>query len=497
MQGCRSPLVYSSPMTWLPDAFDRAAQANRSRTALVEEDRSWTFGELADESDAIAAMLRERVAGDTVGILLLNSEKYVTTLLGVWKAGKTPVPLNYLLPPQELAYIIKDSGMSALITSQFFSQAVAAVRPLFGDKGVILMADAPDFAPKASKTAATFRDPALYLYTSGTTGKPKGVVLTHRNLATNVDGCQQAGGFDHRDSFLCLLPFFHTYAITGTILLPLLNGSKMVLVDRFQPMKVMKLIEDHAISVFLAIPSMYRVLAHSEGDFDLKSVRFPISGGEPLPMAVAEAFEKRFGVPIFEGYGQTEASPVISLNVPEKRKTGTVGPALPGVEIAIWDDEKNPVETGVIGEIMVRGPGVMQGYYNLPDETSKTITREWLHTGDLGKVDAEGFVTITGRKKDLIISAGENIYPREIEEVLAQHPKVKEVAVIGVKDEVRGEVPKAFVIAREGMTVDEKELRQFCRENIAGYKVPKHFAVVGDLPRTPTGKVLKRMLPTD
>jgi long-chain acyl-CoA synthetase len=485
-------------MTWLPQVFDKAAHANRSRTALIEEDRSWTFGELAEESDAIAAMLREKVPGDTVGVLLLNSQKYVTTLLGVWKAGKTPVPLNYLLPPQELAYIIKDSGMSALITSQFFAQAVAAVKPLFGDKGLILMADAPDFAPKTAKPAETsYRDPALYLYTSGTTGKPKGVVLTHRNLAYNVESCQRAGGFDHRDSFLCLLPFFHTYAITGTILLPLLNGSKMVLVDRFQPLKVMKLIDEHAISVFLAIPSMYRVLAHSEGDFNLQSVRFPISGGEPLPVAVAEAFEKRFGVPIFEGYGQTEASPVISLNVPTGQKLGTVGRALPGVEIAIWDEQKNPVETDVVGEIMVRAPSVMEGYYNLPDETAKTITREWLHTGDLGKMDAEGFVTITGRKKDLIISAGENIYPREIEEVLAQHPKVKEVAVIGVKDEVRGEVPKAFVIAREDMTLEEKELRQFCRENLAGYKVPKHIAIVPDLPRTPTGKILKRMLPRE
>src|SRR5688572_9615707 len=484
-------------MTWLPEAFDKAAQANRSRTALVDEDRSWTFGELAEESDAIAAMLREKVPGDTVGVLLLNSPKYVTALLGVWKAGKTPVPLNYLLPPQELAFIIKDSGMSALITSQYFAQAVAAVKPLFGEKGVILMADAPDFAPPVSQAAApSYKDPALYLYTSGTTGKPKGVVLTHRNLASNVDSCQIAGGFDHRDSFLCLLPFFHTYAITGTILLPLLNGSKMVLVKQFQPMKVMKLIEDHAISVFLAIPSMYRVLAHTEGDFNLKSVRFPISGGEPLPSAVGEAFEKRFGVPIFEGYGQTEASPVISLNVPSKRKSGTVGPALPGVEIAIWDEQKNPVGTDVVGEIMVRGPSVMDGYYNLPEETSKTITREWLHTGDLGKMDPEGFVTITGRKKDLIISAGENIYPREIEEVLVLHPKVKEVAVIGVKDEVRGEVPKAFVIAKEGMTIEEKELRSFCREKLAGYKVPKYYDVIADFPRTPSGKVLKRMLPT-
>ncbi len=485
-------------MTWIPEAFEKAARANSSRTALVEEDKQWTFGELAAEVDAVAGMLREKVPGKTVGILLLNSQKYVTTLLGVWKAGKTAVPLNYLLPPQELAFIIKDSGMSALVTSQFFSQAVAALKPLFGDKGVLLMADAPDFAPPASEPPpSSFSDPALYLYTSGTTGRPKGVVLTHRNLVHNVEACQNAGEFDHRDSFLCLLPFFHTYAITGTILLPLLSGCKMVLVDRFHPVKVLKLIDQHAVSVFLAIPSMYRVLAMSDGDFSVKSVRFPISGGEPLPIAIAQAFEKRFGVPIFEGYGQTEAAPVISLNVPGKHKLGTVGLPLPGVEIAIWDEQKSPLETDVIGEIMVRGPNVMQGYYNLPDETAKTLTREWLHTGDLGKMDVDGYVTITGRKKDLIISAGENIYPREIEEVLAQHPKVKEVAVIGVKDEARGEVPKAFVIAHDGMSVDEKELRHFCRENLASYKVPKHFNVVPDLPRTPTGKILKRMLPTD
>jgi long-chain acyl-CoA synthetase len=482
---------------WIPELFDKAARANASRVALIEEDKHWTFSELATEVDAVAAMLREKVPGKAVGVLLLNSQKYVTTLLGIWKAGKTAVPLNYLLPPQELAFIIKDSGMSALITSQFFAQAVSALKPLFGDKGVLLMADDAGFAPPVSQsTTAMFEDPALYLYTSGTTGRPKGVVLTHRNLATNVAACQSAGKFDDRDCFLCLLPFFHTYAITGTILLPLLNGSKMVLVDRFHPVKVLKLIEQHAVSVFLAIPSMYRVMAMTEGDYNVRSVRFPISGGEPLPVATAQAFEKRFGVPIFEGYGQTEAAPVISLNVPGKNKLGSVGQPLPGVEIAIWDEQKNPVDTDVIGEIMVRGPNVMQGYYNLPEETAKTITRDWLHTGDLGKIDAEGYLTITGRKKDLIISAGENIYPREIEEVLAQHPKVKEVAVIGAKDEARGEVPKAFVIARDGMTVDEKELRHFCRENLAGYKVPKHFEVVPDLPRTPTGKVLKRMLPT-
>ena len=484
-------------MAWLSETFYKAVAANHSGVALVEEANQWTFGELANEVDRVAATIREKTPGDTVGILLLNSKQYVTTLLGVWKAGKTAVPLNYLLPPQELAFIIKDSGMSALVSSQFFAQALAAVKPLFGDKGVILMADAPDFAaPSPTNFSAAYRNPALYLYTSGTTGRPKGVVLTHENLGENVSACQQAGAFDHRDAFLCLLPFFHTYAITGTILLPLLNGAKMVLVDRFQPLKVLKLIEEHRITAFLAIPSMYRVMAATEGSFDLKSVRFPISGGEPLPVAIAEAFEKRFGVPIFEGYGQTEAAPVVTLNVPGGRKLGSVGRALPGVAIAIWDEAKNALSVGEIGEIMVRGSNVMEGYYHLAEETARTITNGWLHTGDLGKIDAEGFVTITGRKKDLIISAGENIYPREIEEVLVTHPKIKEAAVIGVKDEVRGEVPKAFVIARDGMTVDEKELRSFCRDNLANFKVPKHFEVVADLPRTPTGKVLKRLLPT-
>jgi len=482
-------------MAYLPELFERTAKSKPSNIAVVEDTRRWTFAELSNDVDRIAALLKERVKGDTVGVLLLNSQAYVATMLAIWKAGKTAVPLNYLLPPADLGFIIKDSGMSCLVSSQFFSQALAAIRPLFGDRGVILMADEPSFTAAQSEVGTSeYRDPALFLYTSGTTGRPKGVILTHDNLIANVQSCQQAGEFGERDAFLCLLPFFHTYAITGTFLLPLLSGSSMVLVDRFQATKVLGLIQENKISVFLAIPSMYRVLAATEGDYDVSSVRFPISGGEPLPLAIYTAFEKRFNVPIYEGYGQTEAAPVVTLNTPGNNKPGTIGRALPDVEVAIWDDQNQVLATGEIGEIMVRGRNVMPGYHHLPEETAKTITDGWLHTGDLGKLDTDGFITITGRKKDLIISAGENIYPREIEEVLVQHPKVKEVAVIGVKDDVRGEVPKAFVIAREEMTLEEKELRSFCREHLANYKVPKHFEIVADLPRTPTGKVLKRML---
>jgi len=482
-------------MSYLPELFDEVARLNQSSLAVVDDSKRWTFGELAEDVDRIARNLKERIQGETVGVLLLNSQQYVATMLAIWKAGKTAVPLNYLLPPAELGFIIKDSGMSGLVSSQFFGQALSAIKPLFGDKGVILMADDPAFtAETAAATPSEYRDPALYLYTSGTTARPKGVILTHDNLVANVESCQRAGEFDRRDAFLCLLPFFHTYAITGTVLLPLLNGCRIVLVDRFQATKVLGLIQDHKISVFLAIPSMYRVLAGTQGDFDVSSLRFPISGGEPLPLAVAEAFERRFNVPIFEGYGQTEAAPVVTLNTPDHRKSGTIGRALPNVEVAIWDDQNQVLPAGQVGEVMVRGRNVMKGYHHLPEETAKTITDGWLHTGDLGNLDTDGFVTITGRKKDLIISAGENIYPREIEEALAQHPRVKEVAVIGVKDEVRGEVPKAFVIAREGEKLEEKELRSFCRENLPNYKVPKYFEIVPDLPRTPTGKVLKRML---
>src|SRR3989441_403021 len=222
-------------MDYLPEVFDRVAATNAARVALIEENKVWTFAELADEANRIAAVLKEQVKGEAVGILLLNSHQYIATMLAIWKAGKTAVPLNYLLPPAELGFIIKDSGMSGLVSSQFFNQAIGAIKPLFGDKGVILMADDPTFlSVQVGTLKGAYRDPALYLYTSGTTGRPKGVILTHDNLVANVESCQQAGEFDHRDGFLCLLPFFHTYAITGTFLLPLLNGSRMVVLDRFQ-----------------------------------------------------------------------------------------------------------------------------------------------------------------------------------------------------------------------------------------------------------------------
>ncbi len=483
-------------MPFLSEQFDSAVSRYPDRTALVDEvGRSWTYRELGDEVDRLARRLSSEVPGGVIGILLLNSQRYLVSMLSIWKAGKTAVPLNYLLPPQDLGFILKDSGMSALIGSGFFDEAIGKVRPLFGDRGSILMADAPDFIPEPpGQEAGLDRDPALFLYTSGTTGRPKGVALSHINLIANVESSQLAGKFTPEDNFLCLLPFFHTYAITGTFLLPLLYGSKAVLVDRFGPTKVLKLIDEQRISCFMAIPSMYRVLAASDDDVDVSALRFPISGGEPLPVAIAEAFKTRFGVDIYEGYGQTEAAPVVSLNVPGGRKLGTVGRALPNVEVAIWNDRGETLEVDQVGEVMVRGKNVMQGYHNLPEETAKTITNGWLHTGDLGKVDSDGFVSITGRQKELIISAGENIYPREIEEVLIRHDSVKEVAVIGVPDEVRGEVPKAFVIAVEGATIDERELRSFCKENVANYKVPKLIEIVDDLPRTPSGKVLKRML---
>jgi len=250
----------------------------------------------------------------------------------------------------------------------------------------------------------------LCTFTHPNNGRPKGVILTHDNLAANVESCQKADKFDHNDAFLCLLPFFHTYAITGTFLLPLFSGAKMVLVDRFQPMKVMSLIQDQKISVLLAIPSMYRLWRRPRGiQGILLDSRSPGANRFrsllPKPLRGGLAFRSS------KGNGQTEAAPVVTLNVPAARKLGTIGRALPGIDLAIWDEHNRFLPAGEVGEIMVRGRNVMQGYHHLPEETAKTITDGWLHTGDLGKLDEQGFVTITGRKKDLIISAGENIYP--------------------------------------------------------------------------------------
>jgi long-chain acyl-CoA synthetase len=346
-------------------------------------------------------------------------------------------------------------------------------------------------------------DLMMLLYTSGTTGLPKGVMLTHKNFLSNVNQCLAAIRLKPTDRFLCLLPLFHSFSWTTCMLTPLTLGSLIVIIETLLPFDpVIKAIWKYKITLFVGVPQIFGALStkiKGAKAFVLKflnPVRLCVSGAAPLPSSILKNFEKTFGIPLIEGYGLTEASPVVTLNPMDKRKIGTVGKPLPGVEIEIRDDQGKKVSTGQVGEIWIRGTNVMKGYYNNPAETKLVLTKEgWLKSGDLGKFDEEGYLAIVDRKKDLIIVKGLNVYPQEVEHVIAQSENVKEVAVVGKMDKETGEeLIRAFVTARDGKTIDKAELFALCREELAAYKRPREIIVIDDMPKNALQKILKKEL---
>ncbi|MBK8270071.1 MAG: AMP-binding protein [Planctomycetes bacterium] len=340
-------------------------------------------------------------------------------------------------------------------------------------------------------------DTAVLLYTSGTSGKPKGVCQTYGNLRSNIDACIERAQLKADHHFLGLVPLFHSFGLTAMLLVPIRLGASAYYLPRFQPNAVIDAIREQKVSVTMLVASMYAALLRSKtgGPDDFKSLEFAIAGGEAFPDAVFHAFKARFGVEVLQGYGMSEASPVVSLNTPWEHKIGTVGQAIPNVTVSAFDDNGNQLPAGKIGELWVKGPNVMKGYFKKSDETTAVLTDDgWYKSGDMGVVDSDGFIKITGRKKEMIIVGGENVYPREIESVLEQHPAVSEAAVIGQKDESRGEVVVAFAILHEGADATDIELRDFCRDKIAGFKIPRRVIIAKELPRGATGKILKRKL---
>jgi long-chain acyl-CoA synthetase len=336
------------------------------------------------------------------------------------------------------------------------------------------------------------------MYTSGTSGLPKGVELTYGNLQSDVDACIEHAALKHQHRFLGVIPLFHAFGMTAMMIAPIQLGASVIYLSRFSPVGTLNAIREHKVSLLFGVPSMFAAIAHLKNATadDFKSIYALISGGEPLPRTLYDTFMKRFGVPIYEGFGLTETSPVVSLNVPQDYRAGSVGRPVPGATIKIVDDNGNTLPTEQIGEIWLKGPMIMKGYYNLPHETAAALTADgFFKTGDLGKVDADGYLHITGRKKEMIIVSGEKAYPREIEDVLLRHPAVADAAVVGKKDPSRGEVVVAFVIPKEGQTVAAEALRDFCRDQgLAQWKCPREVRIVSDMPRSPTGKVLKRVL---
>lgn len=506
----------------LRDIIAQGAQKYSQKVAFVFRDQPTTYAELAVAVKRLASGFASLglQPGERIAILLPNCTAFSIAYYAAQEIGVVAVPANPLLKPAELEYIWGDADVRLVVTAPPLLAGVQAARQNLPNLrhvvNITSREDLPDASlaemkgfltlPELMAQGAQAEPPeppidenacAIIIYTSGTTGRPKGAMLSHRNLTRNIEQAQAILHFNENDSFLTALPLFHSFAGTVCQNLSLSAGASAVLLENFVPSRVLETIEKHRVTIFPGVPAMFNAILHfpQERSFDLSSLRLFVSGGAPLPATTLESLEKRFGVTVIEGDGPTECSPITSVNLPEgMRKVGSVGPPIPGVEIAIFDDDDHPLPTGEIGEIVVRGDNVMLGYLNQPEATAEVMTSGWYHTGDLGYMDEDNFVFISGRKKDMIITGGLNVYPREVEEVLHTHPAVQDVAVVGIPDALRGEEIVAVVVKKAEANVTERELILYCRERMANYKVPREILFRESVPRSGKGEIVKRLL---
>lgn len=499
-------------MPSLVELLRESARAYGTHPAIVFQHRTTTHAELDRVTDRVAANLAARGIGpgDRVGLYCINSDIFAFAYFGILKAGATVVPINLLLNPKEVAYILNDAEAKALIYFEAFVDAVRSFRSevpgcrlavCIGGANPLkdaLWSELLDPGPPVPHPPIPPSSLAAILYTSGTTGHPKGAMLTHNNLASNVQSIRQALRLEPgRDVLLCALPMFHAFAATVCMIFPLTNGCTLVPLPRFDPQALADLVAAHKVTVLPAVPSMYSVLLRLPDSEVPKfaSLKFAVSGGAALPVEVMRQFEAKFGKLIYEGDGPTECSPVTCVNpIGGIRKPASVGLPVPDVDMKIVDDQGRELPRGQVGEIVVRGPNVMQGYWNHPAETQEAFLGEWFRTGDLGTEDDDGYFFIVDRKKDMIIVNGMNVYPRVVEEVLYKHPAVREAAVVGEPDALHGEIPVAFVALKDGAAATAQDLRRHCRDHLGRHEVPRTFTLVPHLPKNAAGKILKREL---
>jgi len=500
----------------LKDTIEESARRFPQKTCVAYEGERLSFDDMNRRANRFAHALREVAGvapGDRVGLLVKNSPAFIEALYAVLKLSATVVPINIFLAPPEVAFILADCGVKVLIVSGDFLPVVPALRgqadalehviALDGAADGVLRRDelvrGRSHDNPAVEVADT--DDAMFLYTSGTTGLPKAAMLTHANFLANVSSCRRAVQLVPDDSFLLALPMFHSFSLTVNVLLPVAAGCTIVLLESVHPLeKLLAALVEQGPTIFAGVPALYAVFCRTALPPEIVSrlkLRVCISGSAPLAEATLVEFENRFPIPLLEGYGLSEAAPVVSLNpLDGTRKTRSIGLPLPDVEVKIFDDDDREQPTGEPGELVVRGPNVMKGYYNRPDETAAALRGGWLHTADVARLDEDGYAFILDRKKDLIISKGMNIYPREIEEALHHHPKVAEAAVVGVADKHMDEVPVAHVMLADGEVAEASELIEHLKSRLAAYKIPRRIHFVQDFPRTPAGKILKRELRT-
>ncbi len=468
-----------------------------NRVLITDDQRSYKGMEvlagamhIADQIDSLARVPR-------VGLLIPTSGVFPMAALGAWLTGRAIVPMNYLLSQEELQYVIDDCGCDVIIASRKLIEHMGFVPRV---KNLVYLEDLSFRSmpsPRLPKTSS--RDAlAVLLYTSGTSGRPKGVMLTHGNLLANTKQVTEHIEVSAGDTFFGVLPQFHSFGLTALTLVPIMAGARVCYSARFMPKRIVEGIKEERASIFLGIPSMYNALltVKNAKPEDFQSLRLAISGGEPLPEDVVRRFQERFGVCLCEGYGMTETSPVTNVLMPTENRQGTVGRALPGVIQRVVDPETSlELPAGTDGELRIAGPNVMQGYFQLDEETKKAFDEHgYLKTGDMAQIDCDGFLSITGRIKEMMIVGGENVFPREIEEVLDAHPSVHASGVCGLIDPVRGEVPIGFVELEDGCSIESDALKIWCRERLAGFKVPRCIAIIGELPRNATGKIVRRRL---
>ncbi|MDD5195547.1 MAG: long-chain fatty acid--CoA ligase [Candidatus Omnitrophica bacterium] len=501
----------------LVDMFDEVADKRLRHTALIFGARKITYGALLTQTKKLAFELDKLTIGksDKVALWLPNCPEFVVSFFAILRLGAIVVPINTMFKQEEAKFVIGDSGAKVLICSIDKVAEGETILARLDCLKYLISLPAPRQNSvvlnyhKLIKDAILFNNPvsldpnatAEIVYTSGTTGTPKGACLTHRNLLTNVADCEKIISFSKNDRIICVLPLFHSFASTVCMLLPIYKGAKIIIMRTVRPFKrIIRAIFRHRVTVFVGVPSFYSILADAHFpklflflNLFINPVRLCISGAAALPFDVWRKFERKFRRPLLQGYGLTESSPVVSLNpLKGKRKPESVGKALPSASVKVIDKEGRKLKNGEVGELLVNGPSVMKEYYNLPAETEKALDDGWLYTGDLAKIDSEGFVFIMGRIKEMINVRGLNVYPKEIEDVLFRHPVIKEAAVVGVTHPRRGEVPVAFVVKKEA--IDEREIIRYLRQNIASYKVPRKIFFKEILPKGATGKILKMEL---
>ncbi|SDJ43792.1 fatty acid--CoA ligase family protein [Salimicrobium halophilum] len=455
--------------------------------------------------------------GDHVALISGNSPVFMIGLYGALRAGLTVIPINPTYTSKEMGYILKNGDVKGVIALDMIVSQLDIIDDdlmvehyFVADTGTGVNLDSYSIAPKMKPFTETVasgsldftppsldeEDLAVVLYTSGTTGKPKGAMLTHKNIYSNATDVAEYLEISETDRVIATLPMFHVFCLTVALNAPIANGGTVVIIPQFSPEAVFTAARDYKATVFAGVPTMYNYLLQTgDGQEDsFGHMRINVSGGSSLPVSLLEAFEQKFNVRVSEGYGLSEASPVTAFNPLDRpRKAGSIGTNIINVENRVVDELGEEVPTGEVGELVVKGPNVMKGYYKMPEETSVTIKDGWLYTGDMARKDEEGYFYIVDRKKDMILVGGYNVYPREVEEVLYKHPNLTEAAVVGEPHPEAGEAVIAFVVS-DDPALDEATVIDYCKEELAKYKLPKRIEFLEELPKNTTGKILRKSL---